>query len=57
MYDPSTILTWLEEKVQMRQSRRKTLAAVAGGTGVGGRSMPSLPPSVRIFLCLAPVSS
>ncbi len=31
MYDPSKILTWLEEKVQMRQSRRKTLAALVGG--------------------------
>ena len=28
MYDPSNILAWLEEKVQMRQSRRKTLAAI-----------------------------
>jgi len=47
MYDPSKILTWLEEKVQMRQSRRKTLATIVGGAmrlqGVGvlalGRSM------------------
>jgi hypothetical protein len=47
MYDPSKILTWLEEKVQMRQSRRKTLAAIVGGAmrlqGTGvlalGRSM------------------
>ena len=47
MYDPSKILTRLEEKVQMRQSRRKTLAAIVGGAmrlqGVGvlalGRSM------------------
>lgn len=31
MYDPSNILSWLEENVQMRQSRRKTLAAVASG--------------------------
>ena len=31
MYDPNTILTWLEENVHMRQSRRKTLAAIAGG--------------------------
>lgn len=31
MYDPSNILTWLEENVQMRQSRRKTLAHVVGG--------------------------
>jgi hypothetical protein len=31
MYDPSKILTWLEEKVQMRQSRRKSLAAIVGG--------------------------
>lgn len=31
MYDPSKILTWLEQNVQMRQSRRKTLAAIAGG--------------------------
>lgn len=32
MYDPSKILTWLEENVQsMRQSRRKTLAVIASG--------------------------
>lgn len=31
MYDPSKILTWLEEKVQMRQSRRKSLAAIVSG--------------------------
>ena len=31
MYDPSKIVTWLEEKVQMRQSRRKTLAAIVSG--------------------------
>lgn len=31
MYDPSKILTWLEEKVQMRQSRRKSLAALVSG--------------------------
>ena len=31
MDDPSKILTWLEEKVQMRQSRRKTLAAIVSG--------------------------
>ena len=32
MYDPSKILTWLEEKVQpMRQSRRKTLAVITSG--------------------------
>ena len=31
MYDPSKILTWLEEEVQMRQSRRKTLAAIVSG--------------------------
>ncbi len=32
MYDPSTILTWLEEDVlSMQRSRIKTLAAIAGG--------------------------
>ncbi len=31
MYDPSKILAWLEENVQMRQSRRKSLAAIVGG--------------------------
>jgi hypothetical protein len=32
MYDPSKILTWLEENFQsMRGSRRKTLAAIVGG--------------------------
>ena len=32
MYDPSKILTWLEEKVQvMRRSRAKTLAAICSG--------------------------
>lgn len=31
MYDPSNILSWLEENVQMRQSRRKTLASIASG--------------------------
>lgn len=31
MYDPSKILTWLEENVQMRQSRRKSLAAIVYG--------------------------
>jgi hypothetical protein len=31
MYDPSKILPWLEEKVQMRQSRRKSLAAIVSG--------------------------
>lgn len=31
MYDPSKILPWLEENVQMRQSRRKTLAAIVSG--------------------------
>ncbi len=31
MYDPSKILTWLEENVQMRQSRRKTFAALVEG--------------------------
>ena len=47
MYDPRNILTWLEENVQMRQSRRKSLAAIAAGAmrlqGVGvlalGRAM------------------
>ncbi len=29
MYDPSKILIWLEEKVQMRRSRMKTLADIA----------------------------
>lgn len=31
MYAASKILAWLEEKVQMRQSRRKTLAAIVAG--------------------------
>lgn len=31
MYDPSNILSWLEENVHMRQSRRKTLAAIVSG--------------------------
>jgi len=31
MYSPSKILAWLEEKVQMRQSRRKTLSSIVGG--------------------------
>lgn len=31
MYDPNKILTWLEEKVQMRRSRMKTLAAIVSG--------------------------
>lgn len=31
MYAPSNILTWLTEKVQMRQSRRKTMAAIVSG--------------------------
>jgi len=31
MYEPSKILSWLEANVQMRQSRRKTLAAIVGG--------------------------
>lgn len=31
MYEPSMILTWLEENVQMRKSRRKALAAIAAG--------------------------
>lgn len=31
MYEPSKILTWLEQNVQMRQSRRKTLSAIVGG--------------------------
>ena len=31
MYDPSKILTWLEGNVQMRQSRRKSLAAIVSG--------------------------
>lgn len=31
MYDPSNILTWLEENVEMRQSRRKTLASIVAG--------------------------
>ncbi len=50
MYDPSTILTWLSEKVEgMRLSRMKTLAIIAcaamrmNGTGVLalGRAMDS----------------
>jgi hypothetical protein len=32
MYDPSHILSWLEEKVEsMRRSRAKTLASIVGG--------------------------
>lgn len=31
MYEPSKILTWLEENVQMRQSRRKTLSCIVSG--------------------------
>jgi len=31
MYDASNILSWLEENVQMRQSRRKTLASIVSG--------------------------
>lgn len=31
MYEPSQIVAWLEENVQMRQSRRKTLASVVAG--------------------------
>jgi len=31
MYDPRNILTWLEENVQMRQSRRKTAAHLVSG--------------------------
>ena len=31
MYDPSKILTWLEERVQMRRSRMKTLADITSG--------------------------
>lgn len=40
MYDPSNILTWLEENVQMRRSRMKTLSVISSaamrlqGTGV-----------------------
>ena len=47
MYAPNHILPWLEENVKMRQSRRKTLAAIVSGAmrlnGVGvlalGRAM------------------
>lgn len=31
MYDPNEILTWLDENVQMRRSRMKTLAAIVSG--------------------------
>lgn len=47
MYDPSKILAWLDANVQMRRSRKKTLAAITSGAmrmqGAGvlalGRSM------------------
>ncbi len=47
MYDPSKILKWIEEKVQMRRSRMKALAEITSAamrmSGVGvlalGRAM------------------
>ena len=47
MYDPSMILPWIDANVQMRRSRKKTLAAIVSGAmrmqGAGvlalGRSM------------------